>query len=67
MTGAIRNIEGGLEMRSAEWVGFGQVEMIREEGREEQRQENCVCRERQVSFWLEYLVFIVGDRPRKSI
>lgn len=46
MTGAIRNIEGGLEMRSVEWVGFGQVEMIREEGREEQRQENSVSAEK---------------------
>ena len=38
-------MEGGLETRSVEWVGFGQVEMIREEGREEPRQDNSMSAE----------------------
>lgn len=45
MSRAIRDIEGGLEMRFVEQVGFGQVEMGGEVGREEPWQENSMAAE----------------------
>lgn len=44
MTGAIKDIECGLEMRFVEWLSFGQMEMDREE--DMVKQENSMSAEK---------------------